>query len=231
MTVARAAAALLAAVPNVTFLSGLRRANVHGAIDMGLARLLPGRVGLDDGRDWFTEQWGELPAATGLDTRHPRAGRRRSAGGAGAGRCRSSPTSPIVISPDAALAGTGFVVAVDTLPSASSRQADVVLPARMAGEEAGTSTNLEGRVSRVLQKVTPPGTAWADWMIAVELADRFGVDLGLESAEQITAEIAAVAPAYHEVTAERLAASLDGVVAGRSTTDPEAGATGRGRPC
>ncbi|HEY2332526.1 MAG TPA: NADH-quinone oxidoreductase subunit NuoG, partial [Acidimicrobiales bacterium] len=224
-----AAAALLAAVPGVTFLSGLRRANVHGALDMGLAPgLLPGRVGLDEGRAWFTECWGELPAESGLDTRgileHAAAGRLSALVLLGADPLADFPDRDLA---RRALAGTGFVVAVDTLPSASSRQADVVLPARMAGEEAGTTTNLEGRVSRVFQKVTPPGTAWADWMIAVEVAERFGFDLGLESAEQITAEIAAVAPAYAGVTSERLAATLDGVLAGRADPDegPSAEAT------
>ena len=59
---------------------------------MGLAPgLLPGRVTLDDGRDWFADAWPELPEAEGLDAagilrgrrrrqgRHARPARRRSA--------------------------------------------------------------------------------------------------------------------------------------------------------
>ena len=54
-------------VPDVRFLSALRRGNVHGAIDSGLVPgFLPGRVSLDAGRDWFESAWGE-----------PRAPRRR----------------------------------------------------------------------------------------------------------------------------------------------------------
>src|SRR6202034_3811608 len=62
------AARILADLPGVAFLSALRRANVHGALDMGLAPgLLPGRVTLDGGRDWFTRAWGAVPAARGGD--------------------------------------------------------------------------------------------------------------------------------------------------------------------
>ena len=39
-------------------------------------------------------------------------------------------------------------------------------------ETDGTTTNLEGRVSVLNQKVTPPGTARTDWMIAAELAQQ-----------------------------------------------------------
>ena len=38
----------------------------------------------------------------------------------------------------------------------------------------GTTTNIEGRVCTLEQKVTPPGTARADWIIAAELAFRLG---------------------------------------------------------
>ena len=54
--------------------------------------------------------------------------------------------------------------------------ADVVLPAAVAGEKAGSTTNLEGRVTTVSQQVTPAGTARADWMVAAELADALGRD-------------------------------------------------------
>ena len=44
-------------VADVRFLSALRRGNVHGALDAGLAPgFLPGRVSLDAGREWFTRR-------------------------------------------------------------------------------------------------------------------------------------------------------------------------------
>ena len=73
--------------------------------------------------------------------------------------------------------------------------ADVVLPVTGDGERAGTTTNLEGRVTRLAAKVVPPGVAWPAWIIATELADRLGGDLGFETLEAIGDEIERVAPA------------------------------------
>ena len=114
------------------------------------------------------------------------------------------------------------MIAIDTFLNESARHADVVLPAAMWGEKPGSTTNLEGRVSRLNQKITPPGTAHADWMIAAELADFLGADLGLTSVEQITDEIAAVAPAYAGITARALSSTIgfDGLLAGEAKEQP-----------
>jgi NADH-quinone oxidoreductase subunit G len=217
-TIVDAASALLAAVPGVTFLPALRRANVHGALDMGLAPgLLPGRVTLAEGQEWFGEAWGSLPEAVGFDATGILTA-------AAEGRIQALVllgADPLADFPDRdlarrALAGAGFVVALDGFLTESSRQADVVLPAAIAGEKSGSTTNLEGRVSRLNHKVTSPGTARADWMVAVDLAARLGSDLGLLSAEQITDEIAALAPAHAGITVQALAsaAGFDGLLAG-----------------
>ena len=60
---------------------------------------------------------------------------------------------------------------------------------RGMAENEGTTTNLEGRVTTLHQKVTPPGTARADWMIAAELAVRLGGDLGIGTAADLWAEL------------------------------------------
>jgi NADH-quinone oxidoreductase subunit G len=201
-----AAAALLAARPDTRFLSALRRGNVHGALDMGLAPgLLPGRTDLGSGRDWFAPTWPNLPTATGLD----------AVGileGAAAGEIDVLillGADPIDDFPDhdlavRALHKTKTVIAVDLFLTESSSRADVVLPAAAFGEVSGTSTNLEGRVTRLAQRVTAPGTARPDWIIAVELAHQLGHDLGLESPSAIAAEVARLAPAYAGVTPDLL---------------------------
>ena len=67
--VAEALGALAAALPKARFLCGLRRGNVRGALDMGLAPgVLPGRVSLEEGREWFAAAWGRVPDERGLDT-------------------------------------------------------------------------------------------------------------------------------------------------------------------
>jgi anaerobic selenocysteine-containing dehydrogenase len=137
--------------------------------------------------------------------------------------------------PDAQLAlramvGTRFVVAVDTHLTASSRAADVVLPAAMWAERRGTFTNLEGRISWLSQMVTARGSAWPDWVIASELAARLGVDLGFSSLEDIWEEVARVSPLHQDVSYERLSGdeARDGLLVPITRQRP--GAAGRPRP-
>jgi NADH-quinone oxidoreductase subunit G len=70
----------------------------------------------------------------------------------------------------------------------------------------------------VRQKVTPPGTARADWMIAAELAFRLGGDLGLESVEQIRAELAGLSPLHAALVTDALAEREGTLVTGGSVT-------------
>jgi NADH-quinone oxidoreductase subunit G len=212
-----AAARLLAAVPGMAVLSALRRSNVHGALDLGLAPgILPGRVGLEEGRAWYEHHWSaELPAAPGLDT----AGILDAAARGGIGGLVLLGADPETDFPDAlaavkGLSGARFIVAVDTFLTPSSRKADVILPAATYAERRGTFTNLEGRISHLGSAVTPPGVTWPDWMIAAELAWRLGVDLGFSSVEEIWDEITRVSPLHQGVTYGLLTAPAgsDGVV-------------------
>jgi NADH-quinone oxidoreductase subunit G len=196
------AVAMLTSSPRpIRFLSALRRANVHGALDMGLAPgLLPGRVTLADGREWFAGAWPNVPTARGMDAT-------QMLQAAADGRIEVLVllgADPISDFPDRdlasrALAGARTVIAVDQFLTASSRRADIVLPAAGFAEVPGTATNIEGRVSTLNQRITPPGTAQADWIIAADLAAQLGTDLQLESIEQIRAEIARLSPAYRGV--------------------------------
>jgi predicted molibdopterin-dependent oxidoreductase YjgC len=90
----------------------------------------------------------------------------------------------------------------------------VVLAAAGAGEKSGTTTNIEGRVSVVNQKVTAPGTARPDWILAAELASRLGHDLGFESLGAVVEEIERLAPSHAGLTMELLGRldTRDGVV-------------------
>jgi NADH-quinone oxidoreductase subunit G len=186
---------VLAVVPAATVLPVLRRANVRGALAAGLAPA-PGGDG-----------------ALGI---------LRAAAEGRIGCLVLLGADPLADVPDAelarrALAGAGALVAVDTFLTASSGLADVVLPAAMAGEQDGSTTNLEGRVSPVAQKVTVTGTARPDWMIAVELAAALGHDLGIESVADAQAGLASTVPAFAPVTATTMAAARDGVLLARPT--------------
>jgi NADH-quinone oxidoreductase subunit G len=214
--IAAAANVFAAAWPSARFLSALRRGNVHGAMDLGCAPgLLPGRVTLDDGRAFFGGHWGSVPAGRGLDT----AGMLEAAASGELNTLVLLGADPLSDFPDRdlatrALERVDFLVAVDTALNASSMLADVVLPAAGYAERGGTTTNLEGRVTRLAAKVVPPGVSRADWVIATELADRLGADLGFESLEGIWAEIETIAPAHSGCTGTALAApkAADGIV-------------------
>ncbi len=208
------AAAALSGLPNVRFLSALRRGNVHGALDLGLAPgFLPGRVTLEAGSAGFIDAWGAVPEARGLDA----TGILQAAS---QGKIRAlvlHGCDPIADFPDRTLARDafdkiGFHVAVGAFLTDSSRHADVVLPCSLWGEKPGSATNIEGRVQRLGQKVSPEGPVMSDWRIASELAARFGDDFDLESVEEIQDEIARVAPAYSGITARLLALARDGAV-------------------
>ena len=90
---AGAALALAEVGDRVRFLSTLRRGNVHGALDMGLAPgVLPGRVTLDGGREALADAWPMVPPSAGLDTDAMlRAGGRRWPGRPRPPRRRSGP--------------------------------------------------------------------------------------------------------------------------------------------
>jgi NADH-quinone oxidoreductase subunit G len=199
MTALNAVHAVLEAVPEARVLPAFRRANVVGALQLGLGPAADDRDALETLR-LAAEGKLEVLFLLGSD--------------------------PLSDCPDAdlarrALAGVGRIISIDTFNSESTRRADVVLPAAAFGEESGTTTNLEGRVSRVNQKITPHGTSRPDWMIAAELASSLGHDLGLSSVDEVTAAIAALVPAFAGATASAIDSDPEGVLAVSSSSPAE----------
>ncbi len=218
--VAEAAAMELAGLPGVRFLPALRRGNVMGALEAGLAPgWLPGRTRLEDAGDDepVAVAWPRLPAETGLDA----AGILRTA-------VRGEIDVLVLVGADPlndfidrdlayrGLRGASLVVAVDLfMNDSSSLAAGIVVPAAGPTECVGTFTNLEGRVSLMSRKVTPPGTARPDWMIAADLAERLepGSTAGLDSPEAVRAELAQVSEIHGPLTEEALNANpVEGVL-------------------
>ena len=157
--------------PRATFLPALRRSNVMGALDMGLApQLRPGR-GYDAasvGRDTLAQleavRNGEQSAILLL------------------GGCVLGNVLDVVDAREALDAAD--VVVVTGHGGASLAYADVVLPAAVQHERLGTVTNIEGRVTAVAPKIVAPGSAWPDVAIASELAEELGQSIGLASVER-----------------------------------------------
>ncbi len=195
---------LLDQLPEAKVLPALRRGNVVGALSLGLAPA-------DSDHDAMAilraaaEGRIELLVLLGAD--------------------------PLNDCPDAdlarrAIAGARRVLAVDTFACESTQHADVVLAASAYGEKAGTTTNLEGRVTTVAQQVTATGTSRPDWMIAVELGlmigDRsFGADhplRGVSTVDDVTTIVASNVAAFASVTPTALADSPNGVLMAPTVT-------------
>ena len=217
------AATIRAELPHATFLPALRRGNVRGALDMGLAPgILPGRTRLNQPTSALSESWNTVPTSKGLNTTEML----RAAASGDLDTLILIGADPLSDFPDRNLAAEAIqkvktLIAVDTFVTDSVAQADVVLPATAYGEQGGTTTNIEGRISRLTQKITSPGSTRDDWMIATELAWRLGGDLDLGSKEEIWREIERVAPSHSDVTLERVESSEahEGILVQRSSIE------------
>jgi len=209
-----AAALRLASLDNTSFLPVLRRANVRGALDMGMSPgLLPGGRTLADGRGDLDASWPMTPVERGFSTYDTLL----AAANGDIDVLILVGADPAVDFGDKALAFEGLtgartVISLDQFLTVSSGLADVVFPVSGFAECSGTTTNIEGRVTSLDQKVTGPGTSRSDWMVAAELALRLGSDLGIESVDDITDEIARVAPSHAAITAAAVRATEDGIV-------------------
>ncbi|MET0144969.1 MAG: NADH-quinone oxidoreductase subunit NuoG [Ilumatobacteraceae bacterium] len=186
--------AVLDACPGATVLPALRRGNVVGALQLGLAPQPGGLDGL-----------GILSAAA--------EGRIDLLFLLGADPMSDCPDADLA---RRALAGARRIIAVDTFLTESSGAADVVLAAASHGEKSGTTTNIEGRVTEVGKVITNAGTSRQDWMIAAELAEHLDLEAlvaTLVSVDAITDMIATTVPAYASATRVALKTSPDGVLA------------------
>jgi NADH-quinone oxidoreductase subunit G len=182
--------AALQLAPAAKVLPAMRRGNVVGAIEMGL---VPGVDGM---------------YASGI----------AKAAAAGNIECLVLlGCDPLADFPDTDLArrmiaGAPRIISIDTFLTKSNAPADVVLAAAAYGEKSGTTTNIEGRVTTLSEKVTPRGTSRPDWMIAVELADLLGGDLGVSSVDDLTDAIAANVAGFGAATVAALRGARDGIV-------------------
>ncbi len=206
--VSEAAASWAVDLPGARILPLVRRANTVGALDMGVAPdLLPGRVAVGDtaAAADLRAVWGEFADDRGHGAGEILEGLATGDMGAlilvGADPVRDHPNPAKA---RRAIAAAGFVVAFDLFISDSSAMADVVLPVAAFGESEGTVTNLEGRVQKVHRVTTSPGAARSTWSVLEDLSRRLDSSIGATSAEVLAKEIAAVAPAYCNLTWDAL---------------------------
>lgn len=215
---AEAIAAFAFELSDAKILPLVRRGNVFGALDMGVApTLLPGRVAIDDeaGRSALEDVWGSIPDGPGMDSTAMlealAVGELNALVLNGADPIRDHPMPSMAA---AGLAAAGFVVAFEMFMSDSAAFADVILPVAGLGEVEGTATNLEGRIQKVNRIVAPAGMSRPVWSIIDDLAIGMGAEFGAASAEMVGEEIARVAPAYAGVSWEALSRGVgrEGIV-------------------
>jgi predicted molibdopterin-dependent oxidoreductase YjgC len=180
--------------------------NFVGAHDLGLhPALLPGYRSVSDAeaRSVFEAAWGTpLNPKPGLSYQSMLEGIR-------AGQIQALYLAGEV-PPLPEFANLKFLVAQDIVSTETMQHAHVVLPSTTFAEMDGTLTNLEGRVQRLRQAITPVGSSRPAWMIARDLARHMGdTTWGYESAAQVMDEIATLVPAYAGMSYQHL--GLDGI--------------------
>ncbi len=103
-----------------------------------------------------------------------------------------------------ALGKARFVLTVSMFEDASTRHADVVLPAESYAEKEGTVTHPDGRLQRVRPGVPHPGAVRPGWEVLAELSALLGEETGIESAPDALAAIASEVPFYAGITHEEI---------------------------
>lgn len=185
---ADAVGSIFRVAPEARFLPVLRRGNVLGGLEMGLSPgFLPGGVRRPGAT---VDGWGRVPDQDGKDTdsilKAAAAGEIDTLILLGA-----DPVGDFTYRSQAlsALERVPMVVAVDAFPTESVAAAHMVLPAALSGEYDGAFMNLEGRLSPLRAKVTPPGQARPDWMTAVTVARSLGQPLEFSTLSEIRSEM------------------------------------------
>ena len=221
---AEAAQVLAAALPGARFLPALRRGNVHGALDMGLAPGPAARAGRPSrpGATGSPQAWGSVPAGAGpRHRRHPAAaaGDRPTAPGPplvllGADPLRRLPRPPAGPSGPSTAPTSWWRWPPRPAPSPSAPTWCCRRPRPTSGR-APPPTSRAGSAGWA-RSWSPPGQAWPDWMIAAELAVHLGGDLGLDSVGRRLGRDRAAGPGlpgHHPGRARRAGGPADGVVA------------------
>ncbi len=118
-------------------------------------------------------------------------------------------SDPVREHPDAegwrtALGSADFVVASAMFENETTARADVVFPAESHAEKDGSVTHPDGRLQRLRPGIPHPGEVRMGWEVLLELSAALGVELGLDSALDVLAAIAAEVPFYDRVTDEEI---------------------------
>jgi formate dehydrogenase major subunit len=177
--------------------------NVQGACDMGcLPDVYPGyqKVEEKDVQEKFQKEW-KTKLSPDKGMKMPEMMEAALKGDLkalyimGENPVHSEPDSKNIVD---ALKSLDFLIVQDIFLTETALLADLVLPGASFAEKDGTFANADRRVQRVRPAVEPVGDSKPDWQIVSELAQKMGANKGFNftSAEEVAAEIAALAPIY-----------------------------------
>jgi len=138
------------------------KANLRGLLKYGVS---PQGDGLDATE--MTEQWGRSIKAMYICGENP---------------VVNFPTGEQVAK---SLGKLDFLVVTELFMTQTAKLADVVLPARGAGEKNGTLTNFEGKEQKINKALLAPGIAKGDVDILIDLAGRLRHDISLDDVNSV----------------------------------------------
>jgi len=103
-----------------------------------------------------------------------------------------------------ALNNARTVVAISSFDDASTKAADVVLPAEAYAEKEGTVTHPDGRLQRLRPAVPRPDQVRPIWQALAELSAALGHETGVDSAPEALQAIAASVHFYADLTPDEI---------------------------
>jgi formate dehydrogenase major subunit len=185
--------------------------NVQGASDVGLIPMVyPDyqRVDNTEVRKKFEALWGQpldpKPGLTVVEIMHAiHDGQIRGMYVMGENPAMSDPN---LNHTRAALAALDHLVVQDIFMTETAHYADVILPASAFPEKTGTFTNTDRRVQLGRQALDPPGEAWQDLAIIIEMARLLGLDWNYSGPREVFNEMRQAMPSIAGITWDRLEA-------------------------
>jgi formate dehydrogenase alpha subunit len=187
----------------------LTQNNVQGALDMGsLSEFLPGYQKVEDqkARNKFEKIWGrgipEKPGLTYLEMFDMIL----------EGKIKALYVfgeDPFINLPNLERVKNGLhqlelLVVQDLFMTHIGSYAHVILPGVSFAEKDGTFTNMERRVQRVRQAISPVGGSRPDWKTLCDLSTKMGYPMEYQHPAEIMEEIGSLVPFYSGISYSRL---------------------------
>jgi formate dehydrogenase major subunit len=183
--------------------------NVQGASDAGLIPMFyPDYQPVDRPAAWerFERAWGlELDHVRGLTVTEI-VGSALKKGVRGMYMMGENPflSDPNINKVRKALSALDFLAVQDIFLTETAEFADVILPASSYLEKEGSYTNTDRRVQRGRKVLDPPGQARVDWEIIQDIANRVGLPMDYDSADEIFDELVSLMPNYTNLSYDNL---------------------------